>query len=96
MGIPGVFGPTQDSGLPLNETTLADELRAAGYATAAVGKWHLGQRAAYLPAARGFDRYLASLARTAISARLRPSPLLSLLSVHLHLPSSPVTSPRLR
>lgn len=58
MGIPGVFGPTQASGLPLNETTLADQLRGAGYATAAVGKWHLGQRAAYLPAARGFDRYL--------------------------------------
>ena len=58
MGIPGVFGPTVSSGLPLNETTVADQLSAAGYATGAVGKWHLGQRSAYLPAARGFDEYL--------------------------------------
>ena len=58
MGIPGVFGPTVSSGLPLNETTVADELSKAGYATGAAGKWHLGQRHAYLPAARGFDEYL--------------------------------------
>lgn len=58
MGIPGVFSPTTNSGLPLNETTLAEQLHLAGYATAAVGKWHLGQRSAYLPASRGFDEYL--------------------------------------
>ena len=58
MGIPGVFGPTVSSGLPLNETTVAGELSSAGYATGAVGKWHLGQRIPYLPAARGFDEYL--------------------------------------
>ena len=49
MGIPGVFSPTTASGLPLNETTVASQLKLAGYATGAVGKWHLGQRAAYLP-----------------------------------------------
>lgn len=58
MGIPGVFSATTASGLPLNETTVAEQLSAAGYATGAVGKWHLGQRASYLPAARGFDQYL--------------------------------------
>ncbi len=58
MGIPGVFGPTTDSGLPLNETTVAEQLRKVGYASAAVGKWHVGQREAYLPLARGFDEYL--------------------------------------
>jgi len=58
MGIPGVFGSTVDDGMPLNETTVADQLSKAGYATAAVGKWHLGQRHAYLPASRGFDQYL--------------------------------------
>src|SRR3954462_14072751 len=30
------------SGLPLTETTIADRLRAQGYATSAIGKWHLG------------------------------------------------------
>ena len=58
FGIPGVLGPTTASGLPLNETTIASELKQSGYATGVVGKWHLGQREAYLPASRGFDAYL--------------------------------------
>eukprot|EP01065_Artemidia_motanka_P041875 TRINITY_DN5499_c0_g1_i1.p1 TRINITY_DN5499_c0_g1~~TRINITY_DN5499_c0_g1_i1.p1 ORF type:complete len:566 (+),score=200.06 TRINITY_DN5499_c0_g1_i1:84-1700(+) len=57
-GVPGVFGPTVDTGLPLNETTAADQLKKAGYKTAIMGKWHLGQRPMFLPASRGFDRYL--------------------------------------
>lgn len=57
-GLPGVLGPTVRGGLPLNETTLATQLKGAGYATAAVGKWHLGQRQLYLPGNRGFDYYL--------------------------------------
>jgi len=58
MGVTPVYGPTGNDGMPLNETTFADGLRQVGYATGALGKWHLGQRAAYLPAARGFDEYL--------------------------------------
>ena len=58
MSIPGVFSPTTNSGMPLNETTLAEQLQKAGYISGIVGKWHLGQRADYLPAARGFDSYL--------------------------------------
>jgi len=57
-GVPGVFSPTVNVGLPLNETTLAEQLKKADYATAAVGKWHLGQRRPYLPGNRGFDYYL--------------------------------------
>lgn len=53
----GVFWHWTKGGLPLAERTLADALRAAGYATALVGKWHLGlHEPAYLPLARGFDR----------------------------------------
>jgi len=40
-------------------TTLAQRLRAAGYATLYAGKWHLGHDAADLPTARGWDRALA-------------------------------------
>lgn len=58
MGVPGVFGPDVTAGLPLNETTAADQMKKAGYATAIMGKWHLGQREMYLPTARGFDYYL--------------------------------------
>ncbi len=44
--------------LPLEEVTLAEALKAAGYATAHVGKWHLGG-AGFLPTDQGFDRNVA-------------------------------------
>jgi len=40
--------------LPLEEVTIAEALKAAGYATGHVGKWHLGGDP-YLPEAQGFD-----------------------------------------
>jgi arylsulfatase A-like enzyme len=53
----GVVRPWAAHGLPLDEQTLPEGLRGAGYATAMVGKWHLGHsKRAYLPTARGFDR----------------------------------------
>ena len=48
-------------GLPLGETTIADRLKTAGYATGAFGKWHLGYRDAYNPTKRGFDEYFGEL-----------------------------------
>ena len=54
---PRVFEPDAAHGLPPTETTLADHLRALGYATKIVGKWHLGQRPEYLPTQRGFDEW---------------------------------------
>jgi arylsulfatase A len=44
-------------GLPDTEVTLAQLLRGRGYATACIGKWHLGHLPHYLPTRRGFDRY---------------------------------------
>jgi arylsulfatase A-like enzyme len=49
-------------GLPLTETTIADRLRAAGYATGLVGKWHLGEGPRRRPLQRGFDEYFGFLA----------------------------------
>jgi arylsulfatase A-like enzyme len=61
-GIPGVLTATGAIGLPLNETTLAEQLSGeGGYTTAIVGKWHLGQRQMHLPINRGFDYYLGML-----------------------------------
>jgi uncharacterized sulfatase len=45
-------------GLPVEQVTLADLFRKAGYATACVGKWHLGHHPQFLPTKRGFDEYL--------------------------------------
>uniref|UniRef100_A0A8C6P5R3 Arylsulfatase A n=2 Tax=Nothobranchius furzeri TaxID=105023 RepID=A0A8C6P5R3_NOTFU len=57
---PGVFYPGSIGGLPLNETTIAEVLKPLGYATAAVGKWHLGigSNGMFLPTKQGFDEYL--------------------------------------
>lgn len=54
----GVFG------LPLTETTLPTRLKALGYATAAIGKWHLGGKPEYLPMSRGFEEFYGTVANT--------------------------------
>ncbi len=56
-GVVKVFFPYHDIGLPQSEITLADLLKQKGYATACVGKWHLGHHKEYLPTSRGFDYY---------------------------------------
>ena len=38
VGVPGVFGDSSSTGLPLNETTVADQLKKAGYKTGIMGK----------------------------------------------------------
>ena len=52
----GVVRPWARYGLPLEERTLAQALKGAGYQTAISGKWHLGHfKPEYLPTRRGFD-----------------------------------------
>ena len=54
----GVIRPWGQYGLPLEERTLPNALRDAGYYTAMTGKWHLGSfDKAYWPHARGFDSF---------------------------------------
>jgi arylsulfatase A-like enzyme len=48
--------------LPLEETTLAEALRGAGYATASFGKWHLGGKG-FLPTDQGFDLNVTGASR---------------------------------
>lgn len=52
-----VLFPDSKGGLPQSENTIARLLRAQGYRTAAVGKWHLGHQSPYLPTDHGFDSY---------------------------------------
>ena len=59
------FNPPNPSppefGLPRGETTLAEELKGAGYVTGLVGKWHLGTEAEFHPLNRGFDEFFGFL-----------------------------------
>lgn len=52
-----VLFPDSDGGLPAYENTIATLLKGSGYATAAVGKWHLGHLPQYLPTSHGFESY---------------------------------------
>ncbi|MBN2316513.1 MAG: sulfatase-like hydrolase/transferase [Sedimentisphaerales bacterium] len=46
-----------DIGLPLDEMTIPEALKQAGYATGMFGKWHLGYKPPYLPIQHGFDEF---------------------------------------
>jgi arylsulfatase A-like enzyme len=54
-------GDDKKLGLPLDQRTIADRLRGAGYATGLIGKWHQGFNADHHPQARGFDDYFGFL-----------------------------------
>jgi len=58
MGIHGALGPNARHGIHADETTLGELAKQQGYATAAVGKWHLGHHPQFLPLRNGFDEYL--------------------------------------
>jgi len=57
-------GPRSYNGLPPDQTTMADRLKAAGYATAAIGKWHLGSAPQFYPTKRGFNQFYGTLNNT--------------------------------
>jgi arylsulfatase A-like enzyme len=52
-----LFFPDSAGGLPSSEITIAELLKARGYAATAIGKWHLGHLPPFLPMAHGFDGY---------------------------------------
>jgi arylsulfatase len=57
LGIHGALFPDSKIGLNPDEMTIADMLKEKGYATAAYGKWHVGNRKEFLPTKQGFDEY---------------------------------------
>jgi len=56
-GVPYVLFPAEHTGLPPAEITLAELLKEHGYATACIGKWHLGWDRAFRPHLHGFDEF---------------------------------------
>lgn len=53
-----VLRPVSPKGLHPDEITIAEVLKKAGYATAIIGKWHLGDQICFLPTRQGFDYWL--------------------------------------
>jgi arylsulfatase A-like enzyme len=77
--IPGALDPRKDKmlrpefrqELPLEEVTLAERLHAAGYATAAIGKWHLGGKG-FEPQRQGFDGAKGGIERGSVNSYFAP------------------------
>lgn len=60
--VPVPLGPGDKRGLPDQEVTIAEMLKQAGYNTAMIGKWHLGDdKPFHHPTAQGFDSYYGLL-----------------------------------
>jgi len=57
VGVNRVLFPNDNIGLHPDEVTIAELLKTKGYATACVGKWHLGHLPPHLPTKHGFDLY---------------------------------------
>ncbi len=57
VSITGVFPPASARGINAQEHTLGELMKAQGYATMCIGKWHLGDQPEFLPTRHGFDHY---------------------------------------
>ncbi len=71
MRLANVLFPTDKTGLPQTETTIARALKQRGYATACIGKWHLGHLAPHRAIDHGFDYYFG----IPYSNDMRPTPI---------------------
>ena len=60
-GLVRVLQANENFGIPKSEITLAEKLKSLGYATALIGKWHLGSPPRFRPNRHGFDFYYGLL-----------------------------------
>lgn len=89
MGTTGAYGPYKD-GTALDETLLSNLFKSKGYRNKAIGKWHLGGSAPYLPTSRGFDSYFG----LNWSVDMNPIPLMRDAAVLEELTDIDVLTPR--
>ena len=71
-----VLFPNASKGLSPDETTVAEILKEEGYATACIGKWHLGDQPEFLPTKHGFDSYFGIPYSNDMGRKNIPLPLL--------------------
>ncbi len=57
VSLPNVINQKSTIGISSSEITMAQMLKTRGYATACIGKWHLGWQRQFLPTRHGFDYY---------------------------------------
>ncbi len=82
LGMQGAYNHTSRDGIAAEEWILPEMLKAAGYATAGCGKWHLGTRPVFHPCRHGFDQWFGipysndnSKYHPALAAEMPPLPL---------------------
>lgn len=82
IGMQGAYNHTSRDGIADEEWLLPEMLKERGYATAAVGKWHLGTRLKFNPTRHGFDEWLGipysndnSKYHPSLAAEMPPLPL---------------------
>jgi len=74
VSMPNVIFPACPTRLSAREHTVAGLLKQQGYATMAVGKWHLGDQPEFLPTRRGFDHYLGLPYSNDMGGSTNPAP----------------------
>ena len=74
-----VLIPRSRRGLNPEELTIAEALKSAGYATACIGKWHLGDQPEHLPTKHGFDFYFGIPYSNDMQSKRRGDPPLPLV-----------------
>lgn len=67
-----VLRPVSPKGLNPEEVTIAEVLKRAGYATACIGKWHLGDQPQFLPTRQGFDAFFGIPYSDDMTKNVRP------------------------
>jgi arylsulfatase A-like enzyme len=70
-----VLFPAARKGLSPDEVTIAELLKQQGYATACLGKWHLGDHPDFLPTSQGFDYYFGIPYSNDMNRKAVPLPL---------------------
>ena len=76
-----VLFPAARKGLNPSEVTVAEVLKTRGYATMAIGKWHLGDHPDFMPTSQGFDHYFGIPYSNDMNRKNVPLPLVRDLEV---------------